>query len=236
MASKHMKPDTLDFLKKFRRLLNNPDIKSFQWSEDGKYVVVNWTLCEEDRRKHRKAMAILKKAKDTTSLRRLLGCHGFKKMARRSNSDVLVFEHHDFVQRGGDIKRSKSSGSGYHVGNTEESSPFSPIKRKNARSLYQYINYNSQAPAEPQDPPQHDPVSDPPCRPTSLSLAEVQRPEELDPGHSITANDRETEKSLGLLSEERPLQESLLNLCQTSLLPPLSPHPHDVGVSDDLIS
>ncbi|XP_041964826.1 uncharacterized protein LOC121723301 isoform X1 [Alosa sapidissima] len=231
MTSRHMKPDTSDFLKKFARVLKNPDIKSFQWSDDGKYVVVNWTLCEEERGKHRKALSILKRVEDTTSLRRLLGCHGFKKMARRSSSDVLVFEHHDFVQSREDNKRSKSSGSGYHLGNMEESSPcmssdvlsdmcFSPIKRKNARSLYQYINYSSPAPvAEPQDPLQHDPVSDPPC--TSLSLVEVQRPKEIDP-----------EKSLGLPAEERPLQESI----QTSLLPPLSPHPQDVGVSDDLIS
>lgn len=65
--------------------------------------------------------------------------------------------------------------------------PVSPIKRKNARSLYQYINYSSATGIEP---PVHDPTSDPQC--TCIILDDVKKPEELDPGHSNTASGPET--------------------------------------------
>lgn len=61
-----------------------------QWSVDGRYVVVNWTLCEADRGEHRKALSIFKRVKDTTSLRRLLCFHGFKKIARSVISPVSL--------------------------------------------------------------------------------------------------------------------------------------------------
>lgn len=69
--------------------------------------------------------------------------------------------------------------------------PVSPIKRKHARSLYQYINCSSAAESGHREPPpQHNPISDPQC--TSVLLDDVQRPEEHDPGHSSTASDPET--------------------------------------------
>ncbi|KAL2094114.1 hypothetical protein ACEWY4_011426 [Coilia grayii] len=201
MASR--KPDPLNFLKKFARILKNSEIKAFQWSDDGRYVIVHWKHFEACKGEHRKALSIFRRVKDRSSLRRLLGCHGFKKMGRRSSSDI-IFEHPDFVRQEGDKKRSKPLETDAHnLGIIEDRSPttssdvladmcFSPIKRRNARSLYQYINYNYSEPAaEAHNPPQQNP---PPAKflCASKSVDEDQIPEELDPGNS-TANDAETD-------------------------------------------
>ncbi|XP_063053507.1 uncharacterized protein LOC134447790 [Engraulis encrasicolus] len=200
--------DPLDFQKKFARILKKSDIKAFQWSEDGRCVIVNWKDFEANKGDHRKAMSIFRKVKDRTALRKLLACHGFKKIGRRSSSD-FVFENPEFVRRHGN-KTKHSEADAHQSGITEDRSPstsissvladmcFSPIKKKNARDLYQYINFNYPEPTaepEPHTPPE---LSPPPAKLlcTSPPVDQNQIPEELDDPANSMLNDPEPDENV----------------------------------------
>ncbi|XP_029464668.1 uncharacterized protein C16orf86 isoform X2 [Rhinatrema bivittatum] len=159
------------FLNKLAGILDNPKLKSFEWDEEGRAVVVNARLYEEEIAEHADLLLEFQNFRTISMLHGLLCTYGFKKKTAKVHAEVHVFQHSDFKRKcvtrkqesesskadsSLNIKQSKKAkkrkrDSAAHllVPATAGSSALTPeslhLERKlqRVRPLYQYINYDN---------------------------------------------------------------------------------------------
>ncbi|KAK6477071.1 hypothetical protein HHUSO_G21934 [Huso huso] len=137
-----------------------------QWDEEGKAVIINTRLYEEEIREHQHLLLALQNFRNIAMMHGLLCAYGFRKMAK-ARGEMHVFQHPDFTRkciRGGSSIKKPSSATlqtrktlkrkqKRDVSSREQSTageclnPASPTamelfsgKQQHARGLYQYIN------------------------------------------------------------------------------------------------
>uniref|UniRef100_A0A8D0BY82 Chromosome 16 open reading frame 86 n=1 Tax=Salvator merianae TaxID=96440 RepID=A0A8D0BY82_SALMN len=163
------KADLPHFLHQLAAALDNSTIKSLEWHEDGKGILLHTKLYEEEVQRHQELFPELKNLRSLSVLQAWLTTYGFKARMMKTNSDSLAFQHADFRKlppHGEDTeppkaeasvtakqpKKSKKRKSPQEtaagtVASAATGLPPEPasVERKSQRlrPLYQYINYDN---------------------------------------------------------------------------------------------
>ncbi|KAM3829128.1 uncharacterized protein C16orf86 homolog isoform 1-T3 [Vipera latastei] len=161
--------------------LENPNIKSLEWHQDGKGINLHAKLYEEEVQQHQDLFPELKNLKSASVLQAWLTNYGFKARMTKSDSEVLTFQHADFKKlppRAEEAEGAKAETSlvlkqpkkAKKRKSTQEIIPVPPAtpgsslppesataekKSQRLRPLYQYINYDNPEMNTPSDK-EHD--------------------------------------------------------------------------------
>ncbi|KAL8194845.1 UNVERIFIED_CONTAM: hypothetical protein K2H54_037021 [Gekko kuhli] len=157
------------FLVQLAAALDNPTVKSLEWHEDGKSILLHAKLYEEEIQGHQELFPELKNLKSVSVLQAWLTTYGFKARTTKTDSEVLVFQHADLKKlppKAEEVdgskaetplipkqpKKSKKRKSSLDIIVNPASSTGSTLypesaggerKSQRLRPLYQYINYGN---------------------------------------------------------------------------------------------
>ncbi|XP_060110052.1 uncharacterized protein C16orf86 homolog [Heteronotia binoei] len=157
------------FLVQLAAALDNPSVKSLEWHEDGKSILLHAKLYEEEIQGHQELFPELKNLKSVSVLQAWLTTYGFKARTTKMDSELLIFQHADFKKlplKAEEVdgskaetslipkqpKKSKKRKSSLDIivhpasGTGSTLSPDSAggeRKSQRLRPLYQYINYGN---------------------------------------------------------------------------------------------
>ncbi|XP_061449656.1 uncharacterized protein C16orf86 homolog isoform X3 [Rhineura floridana] len=84
------------FLFQLAAALDNPTIKSLEWQEDGKGILLHAKLYDEEIQRHQELFAELRNLKSVSVFQGWLATYGFKARMVKTDSDTLIFQHGDF--------------------------------------------------------------------------------------------------------------------------------------------
>ncbi|XP_016851710.1 uncharacterized protein C16orf86 homolog isoform X2 [Anolis carolinensis] len=84
------------FLLQLAAALDNSTIKSLQWHEDGRGILLHTKLYEEEIQRHQELFPEVKNLKSVSVLQAWLTTYGFKTRIIKTDSDILSFQHPDF--------------------------------------------------------------------------------------------------------------------------------------------
>ncbi|KAJ6665998.1 hypothetical protein lerEdw1_000902 [Lerista edwardsae] len=164
------------FLFQLAAALDNPNVKSLEWHEDGKGILLHTKLYEDEIQRHRELFPELKNLKSISVLQAWLATYGFKARTK-TDSDLLVFQHADFRKlpprteeaecSKAEVplipkqpKKSKKRKSVLDITVTPPASTGGAVPSESAgaerksqrlRPLYQYINYDNPEMNSPSD-------------------------------------------------------------------------------------
>ncbi|XP_044275796.1 uncharacterized protein C16orf86 homolog [Varanus komodoensis] len=165
------------FLFQLAAALDNPTIKSLEWHEDGKGILLHMKLYEEEIQKHQELFPELKNLKSVSVLQAWLATYGFKARTIKTESDILTFQHADFKKltprteeaegpkaevsfMPKQPKKSKKRKSSLDIPAAPSAIPGGALSPESAgldrksqrlRPLYQYINYDNPEMNNPSD-------------------------------------------------------------------------------------
>ncbi|XP_053126891.1 uncharacterized protein C16orf86 homolog [Hemicordylus capensis] len=166
------------FLFQLAAALDNPSIKSLEWHEDGRGILLHTKLYEEELQRHQELFPELKTLKSVSVLQAWLVTYGFKaRTTKSSDFDILVFQHADFKKLPPrpeeaegpkaevplipkQSKKSKKRKSTLEIMVAPSASTGLALppesaggerKSQRLRSLYQYINYDNPEMNSPSD-------------------------------------------------------------------------------------
>nr|XP_020667121.1 uncharacterized protein C16orf86 homolog [Pogona vitticeps] len=157
------------FLFQLAAALDNPTIKSLEWHEDGKGILLHTSLYEEEIQRHQDLFPELRNLKPVSVLQAWLTTYGFKAKITKNEPDILAFQHANFkklslwaVEGYGpkadaplkpevpkQPKKSKKRKSSTDTIVTPSGNTLPPEsvgaerKSQRLRPLYQYINYDN---------------------------------------------------------------------------------------------
>nr|XP_028595588.1 uncharacterized protein C16orf86 homolog isoform X1 [Podarcis muralis] len=165
------------FLFQLAAALDNPTIKSLEWHEDGKGILLHAKLFEEEIQRHQELFTELRHLKSVPVLQAWLATYGFKARMMKTDSEMLVFQHADFKKLSPRVeetegpktegslvpkqsKKSKKRKSTLDITVVPAASTAGTLlpeptgverKSQRLRPLYQYINYDNPEMNSPSD-------------------------------------------------------------------------------------
>ncbi|CAI5782213.1 Hypothetical predicted protein [Podarcis lilfordi] len=165
------------FLFQLAAALDNPTIKSLEWHEDGKGILLHAKLFEEEIQRHQELFTELRHLKSVPVLQAWLATYGFKARMVKTDSEMLVFQHADFKKLPPRVeetegpkmegslvpkqsKKSKKRKSTLDITVVPAASTAGTLlpeptgverKSQRLRPLYQYINYDNPEMNSPSD-------------------------------------------------------------------------------------
>ncbi|KAH0619570.1 hypothetical protein JD844_000292 [Phrynosoma platyrhinos] len=165
------------FLFQLAAALDNSTIKSLEWHEDGRGILLHTKLYEEEIQQHQELFPEVKHLKSVSVLQAWLATYGFKARMAKDDSDVLIFQHPDFKKLPikaeetlvpkaevpllpKQPKKSKKRKSTLEILVAPSASTGSALppesagverKSQRLRPLYQYINYDNPEMNSPSD-------------------------------------------------------------------------------------